>query len=136
RLADHQAAQLQQPRLHDHRELPAGEVAEVCRQVVALLEAGYRRVHRIARLVDRAHDDLREEPLLVREVLVDRLLRHRGARGDLVHARAEVSAREEQLGGRGEDRLALASRARAGGWAGRRLHKSRGEGYWTVQFRL
>jgi hypothetical protein len=43
--------------------------------------------------------------LLVREVLVEGLLGHRRARGDLVGGRAEIAVPQEHLGGSLDDRL-------------------------------
>ena len=85
------------PRLHHQRELPAGQVAQVGLEVAAVLRArAPRRWTGVARLVDRAHDDLGEQALLVGEVLVDRLLRDAGGGGDLVHARAAVAVPQER----------------------------------------
>jgi len=78
----------------------------------------------VAGFVDRGEDDLGEEALLVGEVLVDGLLRDRGERGDLVHARAEIALAQEHRGGRVEDRRALACRP---------FVHDRGA-YWTVQY--
>src|SRR5215218_6459612 len=74
RLADHQAAQLQQPGLHYPRELAACQVAEVRLDIAAVREVEHFLVDRIADLVDRADHDLDEQALLVGEVLVDGLL--------------------------------------------------------------
>ena len=76
RLGDHEPPQLQQPRLHHLRELAPREVAQVGLEVAAVLQASAPRLDRVAGRVDRADHDLREQSLLVGEVLVDGLLRH------------------------------------------------------------
>ena len=104
RLGDHEPAQLEQPRSHHGRELPAGQVAEVGFDVAAVLELDHLGVDGIARLVDGDGHDLREEPFLVGEVLVDGLLGDAGNGGDLVHARSEVAVAQERGGGGLDDR--------------------------------
>jgi hypothetical protein len=110
RFADHQTPQLQEPRLHHHRELAAGEIAESHLEVAAVIDVEDDLVDRVADLVDRRRNDLNEQPLLVVEVLVDRLLRDRGQCGDLVHAGPEVSLSQEYGRGRRQDCPMLAGR--------------------------
>ena len=102
-LADHETAQREQPRLHDGLELALGQCAQVRLDVAAVAQAQDVLVVRVADLVDSARDDLREQALLVGEVLVDRLLRDPGTRRDGVDVGAEIPPFQEYVRGGAEN---------------------------------
>ena len=86
----------------DRVQVPPGQVAQAGPDVVGLAQCGHHSPGEL--LGDRrdAQDDLREEPFLVREGVVEGPLRHRRVGGDVVHAGVQVAAGQEQRG-RGRD---------------------------------
>jgi hypothetical protein len=98
-VTDDDSAELQQPGLHDSRQEPPSQIAEVGLQIAGVAKVHYLIDCGFTGLVNGARHDLGEQVPLVREVLVHGLLRDAGMRSHLIHARPEVPTAEEDCGG-------------------------------------
>ena len=107
-LPDHQPAKLHQSGCEHHGQLLVGVGPQVSREIRAVVR--FRRLadDYVPRVAGHARHDFDEQRFFTPEVLVHRLFRDAGTRGDRVDVGAEIPAPEEHVGGGAENGHAFA----------------------------